>query len=225
MKTRNPEITRNQILNVAERHFAIYGYAGTSLRAIIKEAKVNIAAVAYHYGDKEELFKAVIERFAAPVVEEQLKQLQAAQAKWDPTESSKSGRPGSAGVPPASENLRAVLKSFYLPPLKLVQSKGEAGKTLALFLGRMQTEPEPVFSIVDRNFAQCRALFIDAFRKCLPDATEAQLHWKFEFMLSLIVCFLTRQAEIRKRYADNSEWIAEAAAEQMIGFCLSGFFF
>ena len=51
--------TKEQILNVAERQFAEKGYAGTTLRGVIKEAEVNIAAVHYHFGSKEELFIAL----------------------------------------------------------------------------------------------------------------------------------------------------------------------
>ena len=201
MKTHNPTDTRNQILDVAERHFAIYGFAGTSLRGIIKDANVNVAAVAYHFGNKEELVNAVIERFAVPVVSEQLRQLEA------------------AGKQP---NLRKVLTAFYEPPLNLIRTRGKSGKMLALFLGRMQTEPDPIFSLVDKHFAYCRNRFVDAFHKCMRDATEAELQWHFEFMLSLVVCFLTREAQIRKRYGDPKEWTAPEAVKRMVKFCESG---
>jgi len=201
MKTRSPEETKRQILDVAERHFAIHGFAGTSLRGIIKDAKVNIAAIAYHFGNKEELFNAVVERFAVPVVSEQLRQLDVVMHEGD---------------------LRSVLQSFYFPPLKLIKSKGRSGQTLALFLGRVQTEPEPAFSLVDKHFAHCRNRFIDAFLRCKPTATQEELQWYFEFMLSLIVSFLTRQAEIRKRYSESKDWTPEDAAERMINFCLTG---
>ncbi|MDY7020508.1 MAG: TetR/AcrR family transcriptional regulator, partial [Cyanobacteriota bacterium] len=56
--------TKEQILNAAERHFALFGFAGTSLRAVTREANVNLAAVHYHFGSKEELFKAVVRRVA-----------------------------------------------------------------------------------------------------------------------------------------------------------------
>ncbi|HEY9719127.1 MAG TPA: TetR/AcrR family transcriptional regulator [Trichormus sp.] len=201
MKVRNSAATKQQILDVAERHFANYGFAGTSLRGIIKDAEVNVAAVAYHFGNKEDLFDAVVERFAAPVVTEQLRQLNSVAE---------------------SRDLKQVLDAFYLPPLKLIKSKTKSGQTLALFLGRLQTEPQPIFSRVDKHFADCRNRFINAFRLCMPDATEADLQWNFEFMLSLIVSFLTRQSEIRKRYAAPTDWTPDEAGTRMIKFCESG---
>ncbi len=201
MKSRSRFSTKSTILDVAERHFATYGFAGTTLRGVIKDAGVNVASVAYHYGSKEDLFDVVIERFAQPVVAAQLAALDSN----------------------SDTSLKNVLEAFYLPPLRLVQSRGDAGAILGLFLGRMQTEPEPIFSMVDRHFALCREKFISAFRKLFPNASEADLQWNFEFMLSLIVCFLTRQEQIRQRYADPLAWTPEEATRRMISFCQNGF--
>lgn len=55
---------RETILNAAEQLFAVYGYAGTSTRAIAKKADVNIAMLSYYFGSKHELLYAVIERFS-----------------------------------------------------------------------------------------------------------------------------------------------------------------
>jgi AcrR family transcriptional regulator len=64
--------TKTQIINVAERLFAELGFAGTTLRNVVSEAGVNLAAVHYHFGSKEELFRAVVARFARPVVDREL---------------------------------------------------------------------------------------------------------------------------------------------------------
>ena len=49
--------TQGKILDTAERLFGEHGYAGTSLRQIIAEAGVNLAAIHYHFGNKEELLE------------------------------------------------------------------------------------------------------------------------------------------------------------------------
>ncbi len=67
--------TKEQILNVAEGQFAEKGFSGTTLRGVIREAEVNIAAIHYHFGSKEELFIAVVQRVAKQVVQSQLQQL------------------------------------------------------------------------------------------------------------------------------------------------------
>ena len=64
--------TREKILDTAERLIGEQGYAATSLRQIITEAGVNLAAVHYHFGSKEELLDAVVMRKAGPVNEARL---------------------------------------------------------------------------------------------------------------------------------------------------------
>ena len=51
--------TRERILKAASRLFADRGYRGTSVELICKAANVNIAAVNYHFGSKENLYQRV----------------------------------------------------------------------------------------------------------------------------------------------------------------------
>ena len=59
--------TKERILDVAERLFAEQGFASISLRHIIAEAGVNLAAVHYHFGSKEELMDELVRRRADPI--------------------------------------------------------------------------------------------------------------------------------------------------------------
>lgn len=54
--------TPGHILDVAARLFAERGYAAVSLKDIVQAAGVNGAAVNYHFGDKRNLYRALIER-------------------------------------------------------------------------------------------------------------------------------------------------------------------
>ena len=47
--------TRMCIIEAAGELFAERGYAGTSIRAIVKKAGVFLSAVNYHFGSKEQL--------------------------------------------------------------------------------------------------------------------------------------------------------------------------
>ncbi len=59
------EQTRALILEAALPLFSQHGFAGTSVRAISARASVNVAAIGYHFGDKQGLYLAVIERLYA----------------------------------------------------------------------------------------------------------------------------------------------------------------
>ena len=54
--------TKDRILGAAEELFAQHGFGGTSLRQVTSRADVNIAAVNYHFGSKENLVNEVFRR-------------------------------------------------------------------------------------------------------------------------------------------------------------------
>ena len=65
-RRRDPEATRQSILEAAQDLFVCHGPAGTSLSAIAKKADVTKSLIHHHFGSKEELWSAVQEqRFRA----------------------------------------------------------------------------------------------------------------------------------------------------------------
>ncbi|GIW71623.1 MAG: hypothetical protein KatS3mg102_1165 [Planctomycetota bacterium] len=55
--------TAGAILRAAERLFGEHGYEGTSVQQLAQLAGVNKALVFYHFGSKQQLFDAVLERY------------------------------------------------------------------------------------------------------------------------------------------------------------------
>jgi AcrR family transcriptional regulator len=51
-----------RLLDVAERFFAERGPGATGIRELAQAAGVNVAAVSYHFGGKEQLYLAVLKR-------------------------------------------------------------------------------------------------------------------------------------------------------------------
>ena len=58
----SPDDTRELILNTAGRIFAENGFHATTVRQITREAGVNVAAINYHFNDKQELYISVLKR-------------------------------------------------------------------------------------------------------------------------------------------------------------------
>ena len=56
---RSPDATRERILEAALDLFGERGLTGTTVRDIAQRAKVNVAAISYHFGGKDELYRAV----------------------------------------------------------------------------------------------------------------------------------------------------------------------
>jgi AcrR family transcriptional regulator len=70
--TRPSEVTRERIMKAAERLFAESGYDGTSIRAIVAKAKVNQAAINYHFDGKDGLYREVLRTAFRGLTEHQL---------------------------------------------------------------------------------------------------------------------------------------------------------
>jgi TetR/AcrR family transcriptional regulator len=60
--TRNPEATKNQILDAAEAEFAVTGLGAARTEAIAAQTGVTKAMIYYYFQSKEELYRAVLER-------------------------------------------------------------------------------------------------------------------------------------------------------------------
>src|SRR2546428_8870540 len=89
--------TKQRILDTAERLFSQNGVATTSLRQIIAEADVNLAAIHYHFRSKDALLDAVLVRRLEPVNRERLSRLNTCEQA-----------PGPPG-------LECVLRAFIAP--------------------------------------------------------------------------------------------------------------
>src|SRR5829696_9462285 len=60
-RERDPERTRNEILEIATREFAALGYAGASVDELAKRMRTTKRMIYYYFGSKEGLFIAVLE--------------------------------------------------------------------------------------------------------------------------------------------------------------------
>src|SRR3954451_18193650 len=61
--------TRARLLNAAARLFADRGFARVTVRDICRKARANVAAVNYHFGGKDGLYRAVIDTAIATMQE------------------------------------------------------------------------------------------------------------------------------------------------------------
>ena len=158
--------TKEQLLNVAEQLIAARGYAGTTVRSIANQANANLAAVNYHFGSKEELFRAIFSRIAKPIVAEQLTMLAMLQER--------------ESLPSVEEILTAFLK----PCLKKIVHGESFQIVRAQFMGRCWSEPEPLQNIASGEFMESRLAFLDIQQKVIPDWSRKDLNWKVDLVIA-----------------------------------------
>lgn len=154
--------TKQKILDTAERLIGEQGYAATSLRNIISEAAVNLAAVHYHFGSKEDLLDEVICRKASTVNTKRLALLDAFEAEA-----------GSAPVP-----VEKVLAAFFDPMIEA----GSLNPQFVRLMGRIYAEGL-LPAIVAKHFQPTLARFAQALRRSVPHLSEAELASRFQFMI------------------------------------------
>ena len=154
--------TRERILQTAEKLFAEQGYAATSLRQIIGKAGVNVAAIHYHFGSKEDLLDELVHRKAEPVNRERLVRL-------DRVEASANGRPPS---------VEEILAAFLTPTAEVA----EANPLFVRVMGRIHSEGL-MPGIVQEHFHPTAKRFLAALRRSLPDLPEAEFLWRVHFMM------------------------------------------
>jgi TetR/AcrR family transcriptional regulator len=59
---RDAEATRDRILNAALAEFAADGLAGARIQSIARRAGVNVRMLYHYFGDKDDLFRAILRR-------------------------------------------------------------------------------------------------------------------------------------------------------------------
>lgn len=196
--------TKEQIISVAERLFAERGFASTTLRNVVSEAGVNLAAVHYHFGSKEELFRAVVARFARPVVKQELALLEKLQAGHK--------------VP----SVEAILTALLKPCLEILTQDKDALLVRAQFMGRCRTEPEPIKSIAAGEFAMSTEAFLDALQRALPDQSRSQLYWKLDLVIAALIRVQTEAGQQAALLQSTDPKDIQNAIEQLVKFLSPG---
>ncbi len=192
--------TRDKLLDTAERLFSEHGLDAISLRQIIGEAGVNLAAIHYHFGSKEELLDALVMRKAGPVNNERL-------AMLDRVE-------GDAG--PQGPSLEQVLDAFFAP---MARAAGESPRFVRL-MGRIYAEGQ-LLPLVHRNFQPVIARFFPAMRKALPGLPQEEFVWRMHFMIGAMAHTLCSSPD--PAFVANREWAIAQRIDYLIRFLIGGF--
>jgi len=163
--------TRQRILAAAERLFLGHGYDGTSSRMITAAARVNLAAVNYHYGGKEGLFQEMLSLRLDPLHQERVALLEAYQR--------------AAGPRPLS--CERILAALFIPALRLARDPGRGGADFLRLLGRAYVDPSPTLrAFLTERYAPSIARFKEAFARALPQLAQHELSWRLHFMMGAL---------------------------------------
>ena len=204
MTTLEPE-TKSRILDAAERLFGEQGVPGTSIRAVTVEARVNVAAVHYHFGSKAALLRALVARRVAPINRERLRLLNAVVRRSEAGE-----------APPIEEFVRAFLR----PVFEGAQSDPDVRRVATI----LHSEPlEVVRPLLIDVFGEVATRFIAALGRALPQLQPDEVALRFQFAIGVMVHVVSGRAGIELR---PGEWgpgpSDDALLREMVGFVTAG---
>lgn len=177
--------TKTRILDAAELLFMEHGFEATSLRSLTAAAGVNLAAVNYHFGSKEELFQAVLTRRLDPMNQERIELLGRLERE-------------AGGKPLACEK---ILYAMLLPALRLARDEQRGGKNFLRLLGRAYADPAPfIRHFLSEQYAGMIARYKEAFGRALPHLGRQELTWRLHFVMGAL-SFTIAATDVHKLFA------------------------
>jgi AcrR family transcriptional regulator len=166
--TREDSKTHERILDAAEQLFAEQGFTDSSLRQITKAARVNLAAVNYHFGDKESLYAEVLRRRLRPINELRLVRLDAALAA------------SPADVPDLSTLIDILLR----PVFEVHRDPARGGPHIVRIIARALTEPLPFTrDLLSAEIEPVLLRFAQLIRRHIPHLPPEEFYWRLSFVV------------------------------------------
>ncbi|MGB3836910.1 TetR/AcrR family transcriptional regulator [Castellaniella sp.] len=204
-------LTRDAILDAAEHLFAKQGHDKTSMRQITKAADVNLSAVNYHFGSKDALIEAVFQRRLDALNTERLQILDGLEAQ-------------SAGQPLKPS---AIVEAYFGP---LVRHACSAGAERRAFMPLQSCNVSDPNGAINALFEAERTVvahrFTRALLKALPAVPEAEIVWRFHFMLgatAYAIMGADSSSQVMNLHGqDINLQDADALLERLMSFLLGG---
>lgn len=195
--------TKDRILGAAEELFAQNGFAGTSLRQVTSRADVNIAAVNYHFGSKENLVNEVFRRRMDEMSSQRLARL--AQAR--------SAHPGE---------LEAVLAAFVEPALALAQDRQGGGAFIRVIARAYAEKNDGLRRFLSEQYGHVLREFARAIADCVPHLSKEQLYWRLDYLAGALTYAMADFGLIKRPHGISEAEHRARAARELILFATAG---
>jgi len=158
---RSPEATRERILDAALDLFGERGPTGTTVRDIAARAGVNVAAISYHFGGKDELYRAVAKSITERI------------------EGRVAGRAADLLVSPPKDPAAALtaLETLLETVVDVIVGPPEM-RRVARFIIREQMQPTAAFEVLFGTFSRMHSVACALFAAAAglkPEAPETRL--------------------------------------------------
>ena len=195
--------TKDRILNAAEGLFAQQGFSGTSLREVTSRADVNIAAVNYHFGSKENLINEVFRRRMDEMSGARISQLEQAVAE----------HPGA---------IEPILRAFVIPALAVSHDRGGGGAFIRVIARAYAEKNDGLRAFLSARYGHVLRHFAKALATCLPGLSKEQLYWRLDFLSGALTYAMADFGAIKRPHGVTDEVHQQRAADELIAFAAAG---
>ncbi|QDH70083.1 TetR/AcrR family transcriptional regulator [Marilutibacter alkalisoli] len=196
--------TKDRILGAAEELFAQFGFTGTSLRQVTSRASVNIAAVNYHFGSKENLVNEVFRRRMDDMSAQRLAALKTALEQC----------PGE---------LEPILAAFVEPALALAQDKHGGGAFVRVVARAYAEKNDSLRKFLSDHYGHVLREFAKAIAAAVPGLSKEELYWRLDFLAGALTYAMADFGLIKRPAGVTEAAHRERAARELILFAAAGF--
>jgi AcrR family transcriptional regulator len=197
--------TRRRIVEAATALFAARGFKGVTIRAICRDARANVAAVNYHFGDKRGLYTEVIQSAAAVMLE-----------------ATDAARRAGEGQPPAGQ-LAAYIR-VHAESVFAASAKPRTMRALQQLIHRELHDPTPGMPAIIERIFRPRFDYLRGVIAALLDASpdDARVVRSALGIHSLVVSFKPNVIFDRLRGKVPGAFDLESVIEHVTAFSLAG---
>jgi len=207
MTSKTSHTTKNRILDVAENLFSEKGFDGVSLRQITIEADVNIAAVHYHFGVREELVRAVFQRRILPIQQERINRLdQLLAASTD-----------------AQPSLEDALEAFIRPAYDEAHSANGNGSAYRRLMFRVHSERGQWKEIYNQEVSEVRKRYMNVLVQILDRIPQEIVFWRAHFFIGSFIQGLIAGEDLDMISGGALSETGEDPVKMLIDFAAAGF--
>jgi len=202
-ETSRGDPTRRRLLEAGLELFGKYGFDGVSTRALAAAARVNLAAIPYHFGGKEGVYLAVVDHLAAAVE----RPLSAMVAEID----------ASFDRPQNRAETEALLARLIGALARILLGSDQQALRIR-FMMREQLQPTAAFERLYARFIEhvhrCVTRLVAALLDADPEAPATIL--RAHALFGQILGFAVAQATIRRRMGWKGDF-TPAQIEEIAG--------
>ena len=163
--------TKERILNSTEKLIAEHGFTALSIRKISLKAHTNLAAINYHFGNKEQLINQVLERRLNNLFDVRMKMLHDL----------------NQGDSDKKCNLEQILHAFIAPALFMINDEHQGGKVFMKVLARAYAEQsDSLHELLAKRYTPIIKEFAEAIHLCCPELPRQTIFWRFHFIIGAL---------------------------------------